>query len=499
MEKKYLLLIFSVLVVVSFLFMVSAVTTMNPTLPAVNFTNISGSSYALNVTILNGGPAGNTTGNVTFSYQPWSYTVAANETWITITTVVNTSENQWYFNTTWDTTAVADGKNYTLNFTAYDHESAYVVNATNVSGNMTMDNTAPTVAVYGSDGTTAYANGTSIKTAATFANNLTLNISVTDATIGMANQSADAYCFINVNGGLNHTVPFTVDQWCNSSDINITDLSDGNNTINIYVNDTLTNLLNSTLVVQIDTTDPSATATCSPTSLHTGDSFPCSCSGADATSGVSTSTGSSTSGSITGTPSTGSFTYTCSVTDNGGLTSSATKTYIVEQSSSWRGDSGTTTPSWTTHVIGDGAFEQGHTRQLAVRNRLKVQVSSEDHFVGVLSITEDKVTIEISSDPVQVTLAVGEDAKADVNGNGFYDIYVLLNGIIGNNANVTIQKINEEVPEGGSGIETGGEVVGEDTGTDGDGDGGGIPTFVWILIILVVLILIWKGMKKKGK
>ncbi|HEB46908.1 MAG TPA: hypothetical protein ENI22_00370 [Candidatus Pacearchaeota archaeon] len=498
MEKKYLLLIFSVLVVVSFFANISAAAEVR--LEVENRSNISSATYFLNSSITG------LTGNVNIRNVSFYYQVFGGSTWTLIATTNNVSVNQSYFNTTWDTTAVADGRNYTLNVTSMDYDAG-TVNATNITVSVTIDDTAPTIAVYGIS-PTAYANGTSIKTSTSSANNLTLSLYITDATMGIANQSDPSVCFVNAGGGVNHTIPMFYTSlttgWCNASDTNattaanISGLSDGNNTINIYVNDTITNLLNSTLVVQIDTTDPVPTATCSPTSVQTGDTFPCTCSGSDATSGVSTSTGASTSNSITSTSNTGTFTYTCGVTDNGGLTSSASKTYTVGQPPN-SGSSGTTTPSWTTHVIGDGAFEQGHTRQLAVRNRLKVQVSSEDHFVGVLSITEDKVTIEISSDPVQVTLAVGEDAKADVNGNGFYDIYVLLNGIIGNNANVTIQKINEEVPEGGSGIETGGEVVGEDAGTDGDGDGGGIPTFVWILIILVVLILIWKGMKKKGK
>ena len=69
-SKKALLLIFSAVILVSFIFMVSAVT-INPTLPAINNTNISG-TYTLNATVL--GAANDAyLGNATFWYQHWSY------------------------------------------------------------------------------------------------------------------------------------------------------------------------------------------------------------------------------------------------------------------------------------------------------------------------------------------------------------------------------------------------------------------------------------------
>lgn len=251
----------------------------------------------------------------------------------------------------------------------------------------------------------------------------------------------------------------------------------------------------SSLTPVTETTDPTASASCSPSSVTTGASFPCSCSGTDSgatASGVSTSSGSSTSNSITSTSNTGQFTYTCSVTDNAGNSASSTATYTVEQTPS---SATTTTTTWTTHTITEGIFEQGYTRELGVKNRIKVQIGAEDHFVGVVSISESQATIEISSDPVQVILGVGEDAKVDVTDDGFYDVYVLLNGITNNKADVTIQKIYEEVPEGGTGIETNGEIEGEPSAEEE----GGISVWVWILIAIVIIAIVFWQTKTKKK
>jgi PGF-pre-PGF domain-containing protein len=384
--KKVLLFAFSALVLIGFLSGVSAALSVKIYLS--NESNISGSAYPLNATLTSEAVAN--VGNVTFYYQPVSY--AHNETWALIgRSSNNVTPNQTWFNITWDTTAIT-AWNYTLNVTSWNYNpSGGDINATNSSSGylgVTVDNTPPTVAVYGTS-PTAYANGTSIKTAATFANNLTLSVYVNDTRIGMTNASVNAHCFINVNGGLNHSVPMIKfsrwSGWCNSSNINITDLTDGNKTINIYVNDTLTNLLNNTLVVQIDTTSPTATATCSPTTINAGDTFPCTCSGTDATSGLNTNTGTSTSGSVTSTSSTGAFTYTCTTADWGGLTTSATDTYSVTQIPNTGGS--TTSPServhsWTKITPGAATIMKDFNAETGIKE-IQIEVNNEAQNVKI--------------------------------------------------------------------------------------------------------------------
>ena len=104
---------------------------------------------------------------------------------------------------------------------------------------------------------------------------------------------------------------------------------------NVTANDSATNENSTaTRTFYLDGTAPTASASCSPTMVYSGDSFPCTCSGTDITSGVSTTSGSSTSGTVANTDSVGTFTYTCTVTDNAGNSASATAAYTVLKSRS---------------------------------------------------------------------------------------------------------------------------------------------------------------------
>jgi len=117
--------------------------------------------------------------------------------------------------------------------------------------------------------------------------------------------------------------------------------------------------------------------------------------------------------------------------------------------------------TWITQTITDTAFEEGYTTELGVNNRIEVQIDSEDHYIGVVLISETEATIEISSNPMEFRLSVGKSARVDVNNNGFYDVYILLNEIVNNKANIRIQKVHEAIPEGGNSIAITGGVVAE--------------------------------------
>src|SRR3989338_11007507 len=142
-SKRIFLTVLFAIVTISFLFNVSAATGASFYTPNANESNISGASYTLYGNITEAA-ADSSIGNVTFWYQPRSY--ALNATWTLIARVQNTT-NQSRFNTTWDTTAVADG-NYWLNFTSINYPTNTTVNATNATLHVTVDNTAPAIAVY---------------------------------------------------------------------------------------------------------------------------------------------------------------------------------------------------------------------------------------------------------------------------------------------------------------------------------------------------------------
>jgi len=180
------------------------------------------------------------------------------------------------------------------------------------------------------------------------------------------------------------------------------------------------------------------------------------------------------------------------------VTSTSFTTSRCDSSSPPSGGPGSSGSTWTsTHSVSVEQFTEGFSKALAAKQRMKVKLGSAYHHVGVKSVSGDSATIEISSDPVEIILKAGQDAKADVDGDGVYDLYVKLNGIEGTKADVLVQKISEEVPEGAesvtgtTSIETTGEIVGEEVEE-------GSLLWLWIVLVLIVIVVVvWIVVSKK--
>jgi len=165
-------------------------------------------------------------------------------------------------------------------------------------------------------------------------------------------------------------------------------------------------------------------------------------------------------------------------------------------SSSSSGSGGFYTPSfWTgTFIPLDGQIEEGYSKELAVKKRIQVVIDGETHYVGVVNLSDTTATINVSSDPQQRIMSVGEEWKVDVSDDNFYDLLVTLNSIKSSKANVTIISINEEVPKAAvisaSGNETGtSEGLGIEEG-EGVSEKGSLA---WLWILFIVLIAIATG------
>ncbi len=351
-------------------------------------------------------------------------------------------------------------------------DSVEGANSTNVS--MYIDSSGPTITFSG------YTNGTAKMNSTT----LTLNISILDSGSGLT----ESLCKFDINGINQTIVPSS--GWCNTTNGNLTGLTDGNSTIKIYVNNTVGIFgLNNSFVVQSDTTSPTGTFSCSPSSAGVGDTVTCTCSPTDSTSGIN-----STRTSYVASPSTslsGTFTKTCSFYDLAGNSGSASATYSVNYLG---GSSSGSSSSTQTYTLSENQFEQGYIKDLGENDKIIIPFGGEFHHVSVLSIDSSSALVEIASNPVQVSLNVGEDAKIDLDGDGFYDLYVILNSLSSSKANLTVEKIHEAVPEGSTGLSTtgqevnqSGDFVPEEDNTSGIG---------WtIAIIVIVLILIGFGAK----
>ena len=110
------------------------------------------------------------------------------------------------------------------------------------------------------------------------------------------------------------------------------------------------------------------------------------------------------------------------------------------------GGSAVSTLFWSeTRIVNDTDFVNGYTASLQYKQRFKFKIGSQDHYAGIVNLTSTKAIINISSETQQITLNVGEDAKIDVDGEGYYDLYIKLNSITNNTASITLKSIFEKM------------------------------------------------------
>lgn len=133
--------------------------------------------------------------------------------------------------------------------------------------------------------------------------------------------------------------------------------------------------------------------------------------------------------------------------------------------------------------------------ELAAKERVSIKVSGETHYVGVISIVNNKVTINVSSMPQTATLGVGESARFEVTNDNYYDLKATLKSLLNNKANISIVAINEKVAQ----IETptGNETITplitstNQTGQIQEGENkASKPILILVIAVIVIIIII---------
>jgi len=172
--------------------------------------------------------------------------------------------------------------------------------------------------------------------------------------------------------------------------------------------------------------------------------------------------------------SSGTYNWNCYACDNLSQCDFAAANYTLgftyvsdEEEDSSSGGSGYVPKNnfWTgtTYVTTEEQFADGFTKLVKVKERFKLSVkmsgTGQTHYVGVKEIVNNSVLIVIESEPIEVRLKVGEYVKVDLINDSYYDLYVVLNDIVDDKADITIKEIHEKIPEEIRGlIETSGEI-----------------------------------------
>jgi len=298
--------------------------------------------------------------------------------------------------------------NYTFTVEAENGTSPTKVNSTNIS--IIIDLTVPVIELKEFTNLTAKKN----------TENITLNISLSDATAGLTGS----VCLINVGNGANKSVVVnSTNNWCNTTGINLTGLADGNQIINIYVNDTATNLgLNNSFFVSVDTTAPSPSLT--KTSSGASEII-LAISGKDGTCTVNRGSASISGNTITETGlSCGkSFNYIITCTDSAGNVGSSTEISPSTTSCSGTSDSGDGSPKTTKS---SGSFDK-------ITPGVASIMKNFDSETGIKEI-QINVNNEAQNVKITVTKHDGKPAAVSVEKTGIVYQYIQIDVTnLGNN------------------------------------------------------------------
>ncbi len=346
-------------------------------------------------------------------------------------------------------------------------------------------------------------------------------------TTGPATKATGKVIMMNITNGVRGT-PYLLSAILPAGTANDTNFTSflfvANDTFNqVY---TTSGLFNFT----IDGTNPSITVTApATTTIDTSASITYSCSATDASPltylwtltkpNSQTKTVTTTSVTFTGADTQGAGTYslTCKVTDEvGHEVTSAIKQFTAHLTSTTSGgtsggSSGGDSGGAEAEVKVDHnlAKEADATIEVAKKEGQSTTISLDSktsHTVKFKKVTSSSVTLVIESDPVEVTLSVGESKQLDLDGDGSNELEVTLESISGGAAKVVMKKIaqtavekvapapSETTPSETTPSETtpttGGEAVKKESSS---------LTWLWVLIIVVIIVAIVVVIIKKKK
>ncbi len=344
MKNKKLILVISLVTLVVLAFLVSAaISTINP----LDGTNHSSASLVLfNVTFVNGtdlnisGTSQTNVNSTFFRVSGSTRTFLTNSSQCSINSA-GTTVSCW-------TTFNVSGADGFFNITSTVYNSTAQVNSSVNITSVYFDSTPPAVSA---DNFVSFASG------GNYSQNLKLNISITDATIGVQTVF---FNITNATSGLqNATVTATLETGTSrySTTINTTGYPDGYYNLTVYANDTLNNLNRTTTIQRFifDNTLPTASFTCEDLTVEEDEVMDCDCTGTDSLSNISSIDFDPTPPTSTiGT----NLQSNCTVTDRAGNIRISSILYDVSEVSgttsggSSGGSSGTTTSGTTTSSSG---------------------------------------------------------------------------------------------------------------------------------------------------
>ena len=81
--------------------------------------------------------------------------------------------------------------------------------------------------------------------------------------------------------------------------------------------------------------------------------------------------------------------------------------------------------------------------KLEKSEKIPFEYSGKTHHISITSIEEDKVTLIIESEPIKITLKIGQSKNIDIDSDEIPDIMAVLNSIVNGKADITIRFIGK--------------------------------------------------------
>jgi len=378
---------------------------------------------------------------------------------------------------------LSEGAN-TINVNVWDYGGSYPGNANSSSVTFNVDRIGPAVTVYSP---ASHTNAASIL----------FNISAIDAT------TASSSCWTTLDGGISNNTMTKSGNYYNYTNASI---AAGNYLAAYYCNDSLNNINGSTTTnFTIDRTAPTLNSTsAAPSTTSASISYVASeavnitinygTSSSLGSTATKTSYSSSDSVSLSSLTADTTYYYNTTICDiSGNCLTNGTFSFATEaeEETISAGGGGGTSEFWTnTYVQDDKEFsEKGSiTKDLANKERVRIKINDELHYIGVVNLTGTTATINVSSSPQQAVFNVGDEKKFEVTGDNYYDLLVKLNSIASNMANITIKSIYEKVPVAVPAVGANVTTNVTTTGTPEEAKAGRTTQIIIIAVILAIIV-----------
>ena len=533
--KKNILMIISMALIVSFLFLVSVQFSVarvdlgmnnGTNLSAssglitftVNYTNITDLTSPTNATIFYNTSTGwSALGNITCQAAGSScvgtLNVSRNASGANILGLFHTTFNVTIYNNT-DGSALLGGANYSGWNTSF------------VGLGFTIDNQGPNV--------TNFNISNDLLNGLNFSSSIVkLNVTVNDSVMGydplIPGRNLSVYFnFTNDATGVTNAsiVASSAVIGLYNATINTSWIVDGTYTVTVWANDSLGNWNSSAqrLSFTVDTTAPAITLTRNDASSSksqlvidvavsdtTGTAGSCL---ADRVDAVRTGSGNSQTFTETGLTCGTGYVYKITCVDYLSFSTQTVATTFTTDtcSSSSGGSSGGSGggSSTTTQVINAGSTVSvkesqisssgGYSAKFGQDAKINFDLMSsasnavQAHTLTVTRVGSNSATIVIASEPITLSVNVGEVKKVDVDGDGVYDVSVQLNAISSGKADLTVKKIDEA------------STSGSETGSVSEGEKAPIPIesnkntkFIWIIALIIIVVVVIAIIYQKRK